>query len=325
MPGHPRAEAFKAEGNKHFKSGDYRAAIAKYRDATSVDPNVPAYWSNMAACYEKLSDYDAMEEASRSCVKADKNFVKGYFRLATALKAKNDLEGCIKALESGLAVDSTNADLKRMKRDLTELQRGETVAAYVRKCEEQMSNGDVAGAHKTLELASRLDAGNPDIERMMGRVKPKYERMEAQRRANLSPDEVHKERGDDAFKGAQFEVAVDHYTKCIEGLKRRGEGQSDLAIKAHSNRAACYKQISHFDGVIEDCTAVLEVDPENVKALVRRAQAFEGVERYRFALQDVKTVLAMPYAKVGKSNMDMCNMMQHRLNRTVQQLKAGNC
>ena len=127
------------------------------------------------------------------------------------------------------------------------------------------------------------------------------------------------------FSTAQIcKVAIEHYSKCLKGLQNRGESQSDLALKAHANRAACYKQISNFDGVIEDCTAVLEVDPENVKALVRRAQAFEGVERYRFALQDVKTVLAMPYAKVGKSNVDMCNMMQHRLNRTVQQLKSGN-
>jgi len=325
MPGHPRAETFKADGNKYFKGGDYKAAIAKYKEATAIDPNVPAYWSNMAACYEKITDYDNMDDAARSCIKADKNFVKGYFRLATALKAKNDLPGCIKTLESGLAVDSTNADLKRMKKDLTELQRGENVASYIRKCEEQTANGDIAGAYKTLELASRLDAGNRDIDRMMSRVKPKYERMEAQRRANLSSDEVHKERGDDAFKNAQFENAIDHYSKCLAGLQKNGKGQSDLAMKAHSNRAACYKQISNFDGVIEDCTAVLEVDPDNVKALVRRAQAFEGVERYRFALQDIKTVLAMPYAKVGKANFDMCNMMQHRLNRTVQQLKAGNC
>mmetsp|Transcript_12565 Transcript_12565/g.29684 ORF Transcript_12565/g.29684 Transcript_12565/m.29684 type:complete len:326 (-) Transcript_12565:268-1245(-) len=325
MPGHPRAEAFKAEGNKYFKSGDYKSAISKYKEATAVDPNVPAYWSNMAACYEKIGGYDEMEDAARSCIKADKSFVKGYFRLATALKAKNDLEGCIKALESGLAVDSANADLKRMKKDLTELQRGETVAAYIRKCEEQMANGDIAGAFKTIELASRLDAGNPDLERMMSRVKPKYERMEAQRRSNLSSDEVQKEKGDDAFKNAQFEVAIEYYSKCLSSLQRQGKSMSDLAMKAHSNRAACYKQISNFDGVIEDCTAVLEVDPENVKALVRRAQAFEGVERYRFALQDIKMVLAMPGAKVGKSNYDMCNMMQHRLNRTVQQLKAGNC
>jgi stress-induced-phosphoprotein 1 len=99
-----------------------------------------------------------------------------------------------------------------------------------------------------------------------------------------------------------------------------------VALKAHSNRAACYKQISNFDGVIEDCSAVLEVEPENIKALIRRAQAFEGVERYRFALSDIKTVLSMPYEKIGKTNYDLCNMMQHRLNRTVQQLKkmSGN-
>jgi stress-induced-phosphoprotein 1 len=69
---------------------------------------------------------------------------------------------------------------------------------------------------------------------------------------------------------------------------------------------------------------VLEIDPENVKALVRRAQAFEGVERYRFALQDVKTVLAMPYNQVGKANWDLCNGAQHRLQRTVTQLKKMN-
>ena len=87
---------------------------------------------------------------------------------------------------------------------------------------------------------------------------------------------------------------------------------------------ACYKQISNFDGTISDCTAVLEVEPQNVKALIRRAQAFEGVERYRFALQDVKTVLGMPYHQVGNANFDLCNGMQHRLQRTVAQLKKMN-
>lgn len=223
MPGHPRAEAFKAEGNKHFKGGNYAAAIAKYKEATAVDPNVPAYWSNMAACYEKLSNYDEMEAAARSCISADKSFVKGFFRLATALKAKNDLEGCIKALESGLAVDSANKDLKQMKKDLQELQRGETVAAFIRKCDEQSANGDIAGAYKTLELARRQDAGNPDIERMMAKIKPKFERMERERRSNLSQEEVYKERGDDAFKNAQFEGELFSIQWVSWGFEEGGE------------------------------------------------------------------------------------------------------
>lgn len=316
-----QAEALKAEGNAFFKGGQYSQAIAKYDAASAIDSTVPAYQSNAAACWEKLGDYENMEKAARKCIAANKTFVKGYFRLATALKNLNDLSGCIKTLESGLSIQSTNPDLKRMKKEVTELQRAEQVASYCKKAEEQMMGGDIAGAYKTLELASRLDAGNSEIVRMMSKVKPKYEAMEAKRKSGLSATALYKEKGDEAYKAANFEVAIGHYAKCIEGLKNEGKSESELIVKAYSNRAACYKQISNFDGTIEDCTAVLEIDPENVKALIRRAQAFEGVERYRFALQDCKTVIQMPYEKVGKSNFDLCNMMQHRLNRTVQQLK----
>mmetsp|Transcript_38071 Transcript_38071/g.53645 ORF Transcript_38071/g.53645 Transcript_38071/m.53645 type:complete len:324 (+) Transcript_38071:104-1075(+) len=320
MP-NPQADTLKAEGNKFFKGGDFAKAIEKYEAASRIDPNVPAYFSNAAACWEKLGNFEKMAEAGKNCIKADRNFVKGYFRLATAQKNLNQLQECIKTLENGLGVQSTSPDLKRMKKEITELQRGEQVAAYISKAQEQLQNGDISSSMKTLELASRLDAGNPDVEKMMARVKPKYEAMEARRKAGLSSTEQHKERGDEAYKAANFEGAIEHYTKCIDSLRANGKAESPLALKAYSNRAACYKQISNFDGTIADCTAVLEVDPENVKALVRRAQAFEGVERYRFALQDVKTVLGMPYNTVGKANFDLCNMMQHRLNRTVQQLK----
>lgn len=316
-----QAESLKAQGNQLFKSGEYASAIEKYDAAFKIDPTKPAYQSNAAACWEKIGNFEKMAEASRACIKADKTFIKGYFRLATAQKKLNDLQGCIKTLESGLGINASNRDLKSMKKEVTELQRNENVASYCRRAESQMQSNDISGAYKTLELASRLDAGNPDIQRMISRVRPKFERMEARRKAGLSITESHKEKGDEAYKAANFEVAIEHYTKCIDALKNEKKDHSELALKALSNRAACFKQISNFDGTIEDCTAVIEIEPDNVKALVRRAQAFEGVERYRFALQDIKTVLNMPFKMVGKSNFDLCNMMQHRLNRTVQQLK----
>lgn len=276
----------------------------------------------MAACYEKINEFEKMEEAARSCIKADRNFVKGYFRLAVAQKAQNKLEDAQKTLESGLAIESSNPDLKKMKKDIQELVRGEQVASYCSKANELLMNGDITGAYKTLELASRLDAGNSDIKALQAKVNPKYEEMERKRKANLSGPDLHKEKGDELYKGGMFEDAISEYSKCIDALQNSGKGDSELAIKAYSNRSACYKQISNFDGTIADCTSVLEVDPENVKALIRRAQAFEGVERYRFALQDVKTVLQMPFHKVGKTNLDLCNGMQHRLQRTVNQLKS---
>ena len=321
MP-HAGAEALKNEGNAFFKGGQFEQAIEKYREATKLDDSVPAYWSNMAACYEKLGKYEEMADAGRSCIKADRSFVKGYFRLASALKQLNDLEGCIKALESGLAIQSSNPDLKKMKKDVNELMRSEQVAAYCTKADEQLQNGDVAGAYKSMELASRLDAGNPIVEKLRAKVVPKWEKIEAQRKAGLSGPELHKEKGDELYKQAQFENAIGEYTKCIDALQSSGKRSSEICLKALGNRAACYKQISNFDGTIADCTAVLEVEPDNVKALIRRAQAFEGVERYRMALQDTKSVLAMPYSQVGKQNFDLCNGLMHRLQRTVNQLKA---
>ena len=78
-----------------------------------------------------------------------------------------------------------------------------------------------------------------------------------------------KEEGDNCFKNAQFEKAIEAYTKCLAAIPNKA---SELALKVYNNRAACYKQLSNFDGTIEDSTNVLEHDPDNVKALVRRAQ-----------------------------------------------------
>ena len=40
----PTAEDHKAAGNTFFKNGEYAKAIEKYKEATALDPNVPAYW-----------------------------------------------------------------------------------------------------------------------------------------------------------------------------------------------------------------------------------------------------------------------------------------
>jgi len=245
MP-HAQAEKIKGEGNVFFKGGQYAEAIAKYNEATAIDPNVPSYWSNMAACHEKLNQYEEMAVAGRSCIKADKNFVKGYFRLAVAYKALDDLNQCIKTLENGLAIQSSNADLKRMKKEVTELQRGEQVAIYCGKAEEMMQNGDITGAMKQLDFASRLDAGNTDIVRMMSKVQPKYDAMERKRKATLSPVEKYKEQGDAKYKNANFEDAIEYYSKCLNQLQNESKSGSDLALKAYANRAGKFIYLSIY-------------------------------------------------------------------------------
>ncbi|CAM9290550.1 unnamed protein product [Ectocarpus sp. 12 AP-2014] len=312
------AEAHKAAGNGFFKNGDYRNAIAKYSDAISADPNNHTYWSNRSASYAGLMEWEEAARDAAECIKVNKNFVKGYFRLATAKKNLNELDA---AADRGLCVEPRNADLKKNLKEIDELIRGEKVSQFVAQAEAQLKAGDYGAAMKAVEAGMRLDAGNKDLQAVQDRAKPKFEAAERSRKSGLSSTALLKEKGDDFYRKASFEDAIVKYTECLDSLPDK---RSELAIKCYSNRSACYKQLSNFDATVEDTTAVLEVEPENVKALVRRAQAFEAIERYRFALQDVRTVLTMPQDKVGSANLSLANGMQHRLTRVVQQLKNAS-
>lgn len=54
----------------------------------------------------------------------------------------------------------------------------------------------------------------------------------------------------------------------------------------YSNRAACYSALNNWDKVIEDTTAAIHLDNEYVKALNRRANAYEQSERFSEGLLD---------------------------------------
>ncbi|KZM19023.1 P-P-bond-hydrolysis-driven protein transmembrane transporter [Ascochyta rabiei] len=67
-------------------------------------------------------------------------------------------------------------------------------------------------------------------------------------------------------------------------LKAAGNKAQDPVF--YSNRAACHNAMSDWDKVIDDTTAAINLDNEYVKALNRRANAYEQVERNSEALLD---------------------------------------
>ena len=85
----------------------------------------------------------------------------------------------------------------------------------------------------------------------------------------------------------------------IAGNKAYGDKNYNEAIKLYgkavlckpdpifySNRAACYNALGDWDKVVEDTTAAINLDNEYVKALNRRANAYEHLEKYSEALLD---------------------------------------
>ncbi|ORX70789.1 TPR-like protein [Linderina pennispora] len=89
-----------------------------------------------------------------------------------------------------------------------------------------------------------------------------------------------KTRGNKFFMAKRFPKAIEMYTQAL----RFDEDPVFL-----SNRAACYAASEENDKVIEDCTRALELEPRYVKALMRRAQAYENIDRFRDSLYDFTT------------------------------------
>lgn len=314
------AQAKKTEGNNLFKAKKYAEAIEKYTEAIANDASDVTFYSNRSACHAALEQWEQAADDGRTCIMTDKNFVKGYFRAGLAMQNMGNLDAALDYVKRGLGIESGNADLKRMSRELEDAMRIKKVESLCSQAESHIASRDVYKAYATLDSALRLEPTDAKLNRLMDQVRPQYEAAEKTRVSSLSGPERLKEQGDALYKAASFEEAIKSYTRCLEAISDK---QSALALKCYGNRAACYKQISNFDGTIGDSTAVLEVNPDDVKSLMRRAQAYEACERYKSALQDVRQVLSYGPTTVGQSTYDLANGMQHRLNRVIQQLKNG--
>uniref|UniRef100_A0A667ZVI6 Sperm associated antigen 1 n=1 Tax=Myripristis murdjan TaxID=586833 RepID=A0A667ZVI6_9TELE len=100
-----------------------------------------------------------------------------------------------------------------------------------------------------------------------------------------------KNEGNLFFKNGQFADALEKYSQAITGFTDSGiHSPEDLCI-LYSNRAACYLKDGNSQDCIQDCTRALELQPFSLKPLLRRALAYESLERYRKAYVDYKTVL----------------------------------
>ncbi|XP_026121763.1 mitochondrial import receptor subunit TOM34 isoform X1 [Carassius auratus] len=115
-----------------------------------------------------------------------------------------------------------------------------------------------------------------------------------QKRRSQSWTEL-KQAGNECFRAGQYGEAVNLYSQSIQLLEKSGQKKKeDLGI-LYSNRAASYLKDGNCSECIKDCTTSLELIPFGFKALLRRASAYEALERYRQAYVDYKTVLQIDW------------------------------
>ncbi|KAA3482544.1 outer envelope protein 64, mitochondrial-like [Gossypium australe] len=110
-------------------------------------------------------------------------------------------------------------------------------------------------------------------------------------------------QGNAAFKGKQWNRAVNYYT---EAIKLNGTNAT-----YYNNRAAAYLELGCFQLAEEDCNKAISLDKKNVKAYLRRGTARDSLLCYKEALEDFKHALVLePQNKVA-------NLAEKRLRKLV--------
>lgn len=124
-----------------------------------------------------------------------------------------------------------------------------------------------------------------------------------------------KQTGNDCYKRGQYGQAAAYYSEAIKKLEAPGKRDQEQLGILYSNRAAAFLKDGKCSECIKDCTTSLELVPYEVKPLIRRASAYESLERYSLAYVDYKTALqvdnSVQAAHDGTNRMTKALMEQY--------------
>lgn len=153
------AEARKAAGNAHFKTGAYEKASSCYTDAVSVDrisdgARNAVYLSNRCACYMALERWHEAAADAREALSLDAGSVKGYNYLAKCMLRLGKARDAATALSSApLALLGSIADLAATSKTVQDELKSAGNAAF--------KAGRHGEAEENYTLAIALDGGSP--------------------------------------------------------------------------------------------------------------------------------------------------------------------
>lgn len=95
-----------------------------------------------------------------------------------------------------------------------------------------------------------------------------------------------KEEGNALFSQKEFELAIEKYQEALVLIQE--EEQKELESVLLGNTAACLMGLSKWKEASEACSKALELRPDYVKVLMRRAKAYEHLEEFSSQAEDLK-------------------------------------
>ncbi|KAJ7141384.1 hypothetical protein C8R44DRAFT_245671 [Mycena epipterygia] len=116
------AEELKAAGNTLFASHDYRGAAAKYSEAIAVDSHNAVLYSNRAACYHALAQYENGLSDAQKATEIDPTYSKGWYRRAACEDGLGNYPESIESYQTAITTASVPSQKAQCKTALESVQ-----------------------------------------------------------------------------------------------------------------------------------------------------------------------------------------------------------
>lgn len=111
---------------------------------------------------------------------------------------------------------------------------------------------------------------------------------EEEKESRRSESMALKEKGNAQFKSADHGDAEESYTSALKICPVCYSKERSILF---SNRAAARLHLDKKEEAISDCSKAIELNPNYVRAILRRAELYEKTEKLDEALEDYKNVL----------------------------------
>ena len=201
----PTAAEYKAEGTAHFTAKRYLQAVKCYTDAINAESDaveLAKLLGNRSTSFGLLGEHSSALEDAKQALQHDSNYLKGYFRQATALMALGRFADAAAAAAEGLQKQPGNAQLQQLLQEA----RSKSNAAS-RSSNADMGDGDDEDDEDDDEEMDEDDEESEEEEE---------EEMEVAPPTPVNPEqqaEQRKEAGNVEYKRGEYARAVQLYSQ----------------------------------------------------------------------------------------------------------------
>ncbi|XP_014259984.1 dnaJ homolog subfamily C member 7 isoform X2 [Cimex lectularius] len=301
----------------YMMQGHYNLALSDAHQAVALDPKFVKAWIRIAKCNLAIGDTAATENAIAKVKELDekntslavdvKNLEMFKLYSNDAHKAYNskDFRKVVFCLDRALEIGVACTRFKVLKAEclalLGRLQEAQELVNDVLTKDKQNADAILVRGMCFYYL-DNVSRAFDHFQRVLKLAPDHTKAMDIYKKAKALKQK--KEEGNEAFNAGKNKEAYDLYSEAL-----LIDPNNNLTnAKLYFNRATVSSKLGRLNEAIADCTAALALDPDYLKALLRRAKCYMDLQQFEEAVQDYKKATTMDKSRATKLLLNEAEM-----------------